>query len=98
MAINYRYLDAKRALSEVEWFRDNIQKNISNFPDVDCPTEYKEAACAMAVEDLHGHLNTPLDIFQNRSILQVLQAKDYDAFEDYVVQFVFMLIGGPGAY
>lgn len=93
------YQQSKQTLEEVPYYQECMRKTIADFPPLDCPQHYKEAICALSGGvRLLEYINEPLGALANRSILEVLKAKDYAAIEQYVFQCVALDTAGPGSY
>jgi hypothetical protein len=92
------YQRSKAILDSDPYYLDCRKKTIADFPAMDCPQEYKEAICSLSGgEQLLEYLQEPLGALGNRSILQVLQSKDYAVIEAYIHECVTLDIAGPGA-
>ena len=94
-----RYQGVRNIFQTDCYYLDCIRKTIAAFPPLDCPDEYKEAICGLSGgENLADYINEPLESLKGRTILQVLQARDFEAIEQYIFECVSLDIAGPGAY
>ena len=97
--MNTQYQSVKKIFQTEPYYLECIRKTIAVFPPLNCPQEYKEAICGLSGgEDLTDYINEPLESLTGRTILQVLQARDYEAIEQYIFECVSLDIAGPGSY
>lgn len=93
------YAGAKDTIATEPYYQECIRKTIGDFPAIDCPEDYKQCICALSGgSHLKEFLEQPLEFFGNRSLLQVLAAKDYVEFQQWVHECIALQICGPGSY
>lgn len=97
--MNLGYAGAKEIIETEPFYQECIKKTIGDFPAIDCPEDYKRCICAISGgTNLAEFLKQPLGYFGNRSLLQVLEARDYVELQQWVFETISLAICGPGSY